>query len=189
MPCMVRRTVEDSACSINRSRGKPLTARTVFIGLAGLVLAISSLPLAEAQANDNLIVPRERIGVAALDKTPAELIAMLGKPTSILPGTVFTYNWSGLSATIVKDGLYATQICTTSPIYATTEGVRPGSTNVEVAALLGPPRYSRTFHAWWRLFYTDLYWPGLTVSIHVKGFETDNQVWRICVTHSAAIPE
>jgi hypothetical protein len=156
--------------------------------LGGLLFAASSFPFAKVQVNDHLIVPRERIGAAALDMTPAELIGMLGQPTSIWPGNPYTYNWAGISATIVKDSSYAVQICTTGPAYATAEGVHPGSTNVEVAALMGRPRYSRLFEAWWRLAYTNLYWPGLTVSIHVKGFETNNQVWRVCVNHSAAIP-
>jgi hypothetical protein len=157
--------------------------------LGGLLFAASSVPFAEVQANDHLIVPHKRIGVAALGMTPAELIKMLGQPASIWPGKAYTYNWSEISATIVKDGSYATQICTTSPAYATAEGVHPGSANVEVTALMGLPRYSRLYEAWWRQAYTNLYWPGLTVSIHVKGFDTNNQVWRVCVTHSAAIPE
>jgi hypothetical protein len=159
-------------------------------GFAWLALGAVGPLLAQAQTdNDHLIVPRERIGVVALDATVAELIGKLGKPDSIWPGSVKFYNWDGLSATVTKDGAYATQICTTSPLYATAQGVHPGSSDRSVTDLLGPPRFARVFSAWWTQSYTDLYWPGLTVSIHLKGFAANNQVWKICVNHSAAIPE
>ena len=146
-----------------------------------------SLVQAQAQ-NDHLIVPRERIGGAALGKTTAELIDVLGAPVSVWPGSVYTYNWRDVSATVTKDGWYATQICTSNPAYATGQGVHTGSSSAAVDNLMGQPRYSRIFRGWWRQSYTNLYWPGLLVSIHLKGFDTDNQVWKICVNHSAAIP-
>jgi hypothetical protein len=160
------------------------------VGLAWLALGARGPLLAQAQTdNDHLIVPRQRIGAVALDETAAELIGKLGEPDSVWPGSVKFYNWDGLSATVTKDGSYATQICATSPLYAAAQGVHPGSTDRSVTDLLGPPRYARVFTAWWALSYTDLYWPGLTVSIHLKGFEANNQVWKICVNHSAAIPD
>jgi hypothetical protein len=162
----------------------------IVVGLAWVPLVARGPLLAQAQAqNDYLIVPQERIGPVALGDSAAELIGVLGQAGSIWPGSVNTYNWQGLSATVLKDGSYTTQICTTSSAYATAQGVHPGSTDRSVTDLLGPPRYARVFTAWWRLAYSDLYWPGLTVSIHLKGFEANNQVWRICVNRSAAIPE
>jgi hypothetical protein len=161
----------------------------VRVGLVWALGAIGPLSAAAQTDDDHLIVPRQRIGAVALDESAAELIGKLGAPGSVWPGSVKTYNWDSLSATVTKDGAYATQICTTSPVYATAEGVHPGSTRQSVTDLLGPPRYARVFTAWWTLSYTNLYWPGLTVSIHLKGFEADNQVWKICVNHSAALPE
>jgi len=161
--------------------------------LAGLVspwpIGPGASPAQAQILNDHRIVPRERIGAAALDKTTAELIDALGEPTSVWPGSVYTYNWRDVSATVTKDGWYATQICTSSQAYGTDQGVHPGSSSAAVDALMGQPRYSRLFRGWWRQSYTNLYWPGLMVSIHLKGFDTDNQVWRICVNHSAAIPQ
>jgi len=169
---------------------RALIAAASLAGLAWSGPVGSGVAPAQAQAqNDRRIVARERIGAAALGKTTAELIDALGEPTSVWPGSVYTYNWRDVSATVTKDGWYATQICTSSPAYGTDQGVHPGSSSAAVDALMGQPRYSRLFKGWWRQSYTNLYWPGLMVSIHLKGFDTDNQVWRICVNHSAAIPQ
>jgi hypothetical protein len=178
-------------CPVELSRREG--ARVIATVLAGMVVALLlgfGPALAQAQApNDHRIVPRERIGAAALGETATELIAALGEPSSVWPGPVYTYNWREVSATVIKEGWYATQICTNNPAYTTDQGVRPGSSSAAVEVLLGQPRYSRLFKGWWRQSYTNLYWPGLTVTVHLKGFDTDNQVWKICVNHSAAIPQ
>ena len=173
-----------------------VVAAFVLSGLAWALLTAAGSQLAQAQVqaqaqtpNDYLIVPRHRIGAVPLGASAAELTAALGEPQSIWPGDVHIYNWDGLSATVTKNGAYTTQICTTSPSYGTAQGLHPGSTDQAVTDLMGPPRYARVFTAWWRMSYTDLYWPGLTVSVHLKGFESNNRVWKICVNQSAAIPE
>lgn len=159
-------------------------------GRVGLVLALLAAaalsPAAQAEipvSNDHLIVPWKRIGPVALGMTTGELIRVMGEPVSKWPGVVDVYNWHDVSATVTKDGLWATQICTLNPAYATAEGVHPGSTDDALTALLGRPKYSRMFHGWWRFTYTNLYWPGLMVSVHLRGFATNRAVWKICVNH------
>jgi hypothetical protein len=164
------------------------------VGLA-LVLLVATTLSAHAQAqaptqNDHLIVPWERIGPLALGMTVPELISIMGEPTSTSRGPldrgVDVYTWKNdLSATFTKHGLYVTQICTFSPAYATAEGVHPGSTDLSVTALMGEPQNSRVFSAWWGLSYTNLYWPGLMLSIHLKGFDTNHVVWKVCVNRFA----
>ncbi len=159
-------------------------------GRVGLVLALLAAaalsPAAQAEipvSNDHLIVPWKRIGPVALGMTTGELIRVMGEPVSKWPGVVDVYNWHDVSATVTKDGLWATQICTLNPAYATAEGVHPGSTDDALTALLGRPKYSRMFHGWWRFTYTNLYWPRLMVSVHLRGFATNHAVWKICVNH------
>jgi hypothetical protein len=161
----------------------------VLMALGAATVSLSENAQAQAQ-NDHLIVPQERIGPIALGMTANELIHVMGEPMNTKRGPldrgVDVYNWKNdLSATITKDGLYVTQICTFSPTYATVQGVRTGSTDLSVAALLGQPRNWRVHSAWWGPSYTDLYWPGLMISIHRKGFDTNHMVWKVCVNHFA----
>jgi hypothetical protein len=167
-------------------------SRRVGPVLALLVATLSLREQAQAQAqNDHLIVPWERIGPIALGMTAPELIRIMGEPTSRKHGPldrgVDVYNWKdSLSATVTKDSLYVTQICTLSQAYATAQGVHPGSTDLSVSALLGQPQNSKVHSAWWGPSYTNLYWPGLMISIHLKGFDdTNHLVWEVCVNHFA----
>ncbi len=148
-----------------------------------LLVAAVLLQTAAAEVpaqNDHLIVPWKRIGPVVLGMTTDELIGAMGPPVSKWPGIVDVYNWHDGSATVTKDGLSATQVCTLNSAYAAAEGVHPGSTDDSVTALLGQPKYSRVFRRCWR---TNLYWPGLMVSVHLKGFATNHLVWKICVNH------
>ncbi len=151
-----------------------------FVVAAGLSFGA----LAQAPAhNDHLIVPWKRIGPIEVGMTVADMTEAMGEPVSKWPGRVDTYNWRDVSATIPKDSSWATQICTLDPAYATAEGVHPGSTDDSVEALLGKAKYTRIFRGWWRFTYTNLYWPGLMVSVHLKGFANNHAVWKICVNH------
>jgi len=164
----------------------PLAAQTQTVAAQTQTVAAQTQIQAE---NDYLIVPWQRVGPIALGMTATELVRIMGDPRSTWIRGVDIYNWGDLSATLRKDGSYVTQICTFSPAYATAQGVHPGSTDVSVADLLGEPKYSRVFSAWWRFSYTNLYWPGLMVSVHLKGYDTDHKVWKVCVNHFAAIAE
>jgi hypothetical protein len=165
-----------------------IECKRLFSFLLFIVAATASLcEVAIAQdATDYLIVPWKRLGPIELGMTAAELLRIMGDPTSTKHGPldrgVDVYNWKdGLSATITKDGLYVTQICSFNPNYATAQGVHVGSTDLSVVALLGKPRNSRVHSAWWGPSYTDLYWPGLMLSVHLRGFDINHSVWKVCV--------
>ena len=148
------------------------------------------LPMAQAQTlNDHLIVPSKRIGPMMLGMSATELVQIMGSPSSKLPEGVDLYSWRDMSATVTKSGLWTTQICTSNPTYLTAQGLHVGSTDRSVVASLGNPNYSRLFNAWWGPSYSNLYWPGLMVSAHLKGFEVNHSIWKICVNHFAAIAE
>jgi hypothetical protein len=164
----------------------------------GLVLAFlvgSALAHCEqAQAqNDHRIVPWERIGPIELGMTAADLARTKGDPTQTSRGPtggISVYTWKNdLSVYIKSDGSYVTQICALDPAYATAVGVHPGMPDVSVTALLGQPKSSRVYRGWWRLSYTNLFWPGLMVSIPLTGFEKNNLARTVCVNHNDAIAE
>ncbi len=125
----------------------------------------------------------------SLGMSATELAQMMGRPVSRRPGEVDLYSWRDLTATVTKNGLWATQICTFSSTYMTVQGLHVGSTDLSVVAALGKPNYSRVFSAWWGPSYSNLYWPGLMISVHLKGYDNNHSVWKICVNHFAAIAE
>ncbi|MFZ3225754.1 MAG: hypothetical protein WA230_09605 [Xanthobacteraceae bacterium] len=136
-----------------------------------------------------MIVPWQRIGPMSVGMSAADLVHSMGPPVSRQPGEVVTYKWPDVSATVTEDGLWATQICTFDPADLTVEGVHVGSTDLSVTKLLGKPRYSRVSTAWWGPSFANLYWPGLMISAHLKGFEVNHAVWKICVNQFAALAE
>src|SRR5581483_336450 len=147
----------------------PVGSSSKRIGLVLLAMAAMLPAGAQAQTpNDDLIVPWKRIGPIAVGMSAADLIRALGEPSTITPGTVEVYTWGALTATVTKDKLWTTQVCTFAPRYATAEGIRPGSTESDVIKLLGKPKYARVFNGFWRFSYSDLYWPGMLVSVHLK---------------------
>lgn len=169
----------------------------IIVGFArpgGLIATILAVVLhctfAQAQTqNDHLIVPWQRIGPMSVGMSTADLIHSMGPPTSRQPGEVVTYKWPDVSATVTEDGLWATQICTFNPTDVTVEGLHVGSTDLSVAQLLGKPRYSRLSTAWWGPSFANLYWPGLMISAHLKGYEVNHAVWKICVNQFAGQAE
>ncbi|MGC1252693.1 MAG: hypothetical protein WA889_17765 [Xanthobacteraceae bacterium] len=163
--------------------------RAVRLILTLLAIAVHSSVARAQTLNDHLIVPRERIGPMTLGMSATELAQMMGSPSSRRPGEVDLYSWRDLTATVTKNGLWATQICTFNSAYLTVQGLHVGSTDVSVVAALGKPRYSRVFSAWWGPSYSNLYWPGLMISVHLKGCDNNHSVWKICVNHFAAIAE
>jgi hypothetical protein len=162
-----------------------VVSRPIAVLLA-LLVVLSFCRQARAQ-NDHLIVPWERIGPIALGMSAADLNRILGEPTQTLRGPfVSVYNWkNNLSVFIKTDGSYVTQICALNPSYATAQGVHPGSTDLAVTALLGPPQNARLHTRWSLLSYTDLFWPGLMVSVPLTGFDTNHSVRTVCVNHNA----
>jgi hypothetical protein len=158
--------------------------------IATVLAVVLHCTFAQAQTpNDHLIVPWQRIGPMSVGMSAADLVHSMGPPASRQPGEVVTYKWPDVSATVTEDGLWATQICTFDPADVTVEGVHVGSTDLSVTKLLGKPRYSRVSTAWWGPSFANLYWPGLMISAHLKGFEVNHAVWKICVNQFAALAE
>jgi hypothetical protein len=164
------------------------------VGLFWFLVATVLAFCGQAQAqNDHLIVPWQRIGAIELGMTAADLIRIMGEPTQTSrgpPGGISIYRWKNdLSVYIKMDGSYVTQICALDPAYATADGVHPGATDLSATALLGQPKSSRVYRGWWKLSYTNLFWPGLMVSIPLAGFEKNNWVRMVCVNHNDAISD
>jgi hypothetical protein len=86
-------------------------------------------------------------------------------------------------------GMSATALAQMMGTYMTVQGLHVGSTDLSVVASLGKPKYSRVFSAWWGPSYSNLYWPGMMMSAHLKGYDNNHSVWKICVNHFAAIAE
>ena len=172
---------------------KVIVPSRIALFLTFLIASFLSLCQQAQAQNDHLIVPWERIGPIELGMTAADLIRIKGKPTQTARGPadgISVYSWKDdLSIYIRTDGSYVTQICALDPAYATVNGVHPGSTHLSVIDLLGHPKSSRIYKGWWKLSYTNLSWPGLTVSIPLTGFDTNNSVRTVCVNHSDAFPE
>jgi hypothetical protein len=164
------------------------------VGLFWFLVATVLAFCGQAQAqNDHLIVPWQRIGPIELGMTAADLFRVMGEPTQTSrgpPGGINIYRWKNdLSVYVKMDGSYVTQICALNPIYATAAGVHPGLPDLSVTELMGPPKNARVFRGWWKLSYTDLFWPGLTVRVPLSGFETNNLVRAVCVNRSDAVPQ
>jgi hypothetical protein len=163
-----------------------IICRPVGLVLA-LLFAVTLLLCEQAQAqNDRLIVPWKRVGPVELGMTAADLFRILGDPTQTIreppDRDVTVYEWNNdLSVYVKKDGSYVTQICARSLVYATAEGVHPGSTELSVTALLGEPRNLKVYRGWWKLSYANLYWPGLMISMPLTGFDPNHVVWAVCV--------
>ena len=157
--------------------------------LAVAICASCDLATAQSAQNDHMIVPWRRIGAIELGMSAADLQRIMGEPTQKSRGAfVSVYNWGNdLSVFIKADGSSVTQICALNPIYTTAEGVHPGERDDAAIALLGQPYSSRVYRGWWKLSYTNLYWPGLTLSVPLIGFETNHFVRTVCVNHNSAI--
>ena len=165
------------------------------LGLVLAFLVISALAYREQALaqSDRLIVPWERIGPIELGMTATDLTRIKGDPTQTSRGPtggISVYTWKNdLSVYIKSDGSYVTQICALDPAYATATGVHSGMSDVSVTGLLGQPKSSRVYRGWWRLSYTNLFWPGLMVSIPLTGFDKNNFARAVCVNHNDAIAE
>ena len=135
----------------------------------GLVLAflvgLRSGACEQARRRMTIGSSRGSDGPIELGMTAADLARTKGDPTQTSRGPtggISVYTWKNdLSVYIKSDGSYVTQICALDPAYATAVGVHPGMPDVSVTALLGQPKSSRVYRGWWRLSYTNLFWPGL----------------------------
>jgi hypothetical protein len=113
--------------------------------LAAIALALagcSAAPL-EAPKADNLIVPGQRIGQAALGMSAKALIDSLGAPreSTKLPERTVNEFRDGITVVVRDSDLRVISIGTADAWYTTPEGIRAGSTELEVRAqLAGTPQ-------------------------------------------------
>jgi hypothetical protein len=115
-------------------------AAAVAVGGLGLLFA----PAPAAAQSDTLIVPGERIGPIRLGMLPGDVVRALGQPSKIN-----TYPHGGIEYDYRYDDKYffvtfsavpeteADQIGTSDPRYATREGIRIGSSGVDVVRAYG----------------------------------------------------
>ncbi len=89
--------------------------------------------------NDNLIVPGQRIGKVAVGMPARQLVNAAGSPKdSSRLGKGFVSDFGDGLVAVVNDGdLKVVTIGTSDPWYATPEGIRAGSSELEVVARLG----------------------------------------------------
>jgi hypothetical protein len=123
-------------------------ARGALLGMALLVLAScasssSSLTLSAQDhdalmaINDTLIVPGKRIGPAFLGMTELELYKKLGDPTQTMNNGPYTlYYFPTVDVVIQKATRKITQVTASKPEYHTTEGIKVGSSLLEMKAKL-----------------------------------------------------
>src|SRR5947207_13500595 len=119
---------------------KKIAIAAACVALAGC----ASQPI-EAPRADNLIVPGHRIGPAALGMPAKDVLEALGAPreTTKLPGRMVNVFSDGITVVVSDGDLRVISIGTTDAWYTTQEGIRPGSTELEVRAQLsGTPQVS-----------------------------------------------
>lgn len=123
--------------------------RLTVLVLALLVVAASNLPAAgQSTEADRLIVPGEGIGRVRLGMHIQDVTALLGRHRSVqvLPDGSVIYRWydpagesKGLRVTATRTGEVFYVAARNDPAYVTREGLRVGSTEVEVRGVFGEP--------------------------------------------------
>ena len=121
--------------------------KTTICGAAGLAVALiagcGSNPPGDAPPqgrNDNLIVPGQRIGKVAVGMPAKDLVHAAGRPkdsTRTAKGSMISDFGDGLVAVVSDAELRVVTVGTSDPWYTTVEGIRAGSSELEVQALLG----------------------------------------------------
>lgn len=97
---------------------------------------------------DNLIVPRVRIGEAALGMSEANLLQWLGTPSNTLRSSS-SYVWYEYSSKGLGIGFTAgraTTVRTTTSSHRTADGISVGTPELRVRATWGQPTMSADYH-------------------------------------------
>lgn len=120
---------------------KPLLSSFLFfflLILSGCVHSSYSPPT--TPIFDKLIVPGERIGPIALGMPQADVLKILGTPPHTNVGEwASMYYYADLAVWIKNDSNHVIMIQTSSPEYATADGIRVGMSEPEVKAKRGNP--------------------------------------------------
>lgn len=96
---------------------------------------------------DELIVLGRRVGPVSLGMHVRDLYGAMGSPDQVLKysdGTTgYSWNRAGIFTAVWDRTQQVFRITVESPTYATAEGIRVGTTELEVQAKLGPPIWAR----------------------------------------------
>ncbi len=101
-----------------------------------------------AAIHDNLIVPRVRIGEAALGMSEANLLEWLGTPSQTIRGggSDVWYEYSSKGLGIGFTAGRARTVQTTTSSHRTADGISVGTPELKVRATWGQPTMSADFH-------------------------------------------
>jgi hypothetical protein len=109
----------------------------------GLVVALTAFVAVDtnAQSDDRLIVPGQRIGNVSLGMSLAQLYAARGAPkkTLTIPSGDTQYVWDDVLVWVNAGAQTVSSAAALSPVYKTAEGIGVGSSDLEVRAKLGAP--------------------------------------------------
>src|SRR5688572_14405654 len=113
-----------------------------LFGCAGTTVTVPEPP--KQAMNDTLIVPKSRIGPAALGMTEANLFEWLGNPDQVIRGDGgrMTYRYDGRGLYLVFERGRAVSVQARSSRYRTADGISVGTPELKVRAAWGQPTQS-----------------------------------------------
>lgn len=137
--------------------------------LAAIILqqidALDAQSRASAGASDHLIVPGERIGPIFIGMTETQLYQRLGDPSETVrgnDGTWIEYDYNNLGLSIYADPathkVYTIGTQGDNSPYSTREGIRVGSSELQVQILPWKLLWKRVAHGRWKFQY-----PGIQI--------------------------
>jgi hypothetical protein len=112
----------------------------LFIVVLGLLTSIA----VAAAPDDGLIVLGKRIGPVFIGMNPAELLQALGAPDSAHgSGDSTQYRYQGKGLVIWARNGRVSEVYTSDPRYRAAAGIHVGSSELELVASIGQPKWKR----------------------------------------------
>jgi len=114
-----------------------------------MVLLLAFVPRAahsQTRDSDNVVVLGQRIGPALVGMQPKALLQALGSPDksmSLEHATVYVYTNFDLTVWVNDRKNRVTEVSTSSARYRTADGIRVGSSELELVATLGRPKWKK----------------------------------------------
>jgi hypothetical protein len=112
-------------------------AVSLMAGAAPAALLVAATPAVDLRAADEVVRPGDGIGNLKLGMTRAQVHEAVGLPPTSIDGAM--HEWETRKLAVYFDGGKALFIFTTNPNLGTPEGVRVGSTDVDLIKAYGPP--------------------------------------------------
>jgi hypothetical protein len=122
------------------------TARYAFFGLALSLFAVLAgfSNVFAASPDDHLIVPGQRIGPVVIGMGPSELLQALGAPDQSNTNKFATqYVYPSRGFCIWSRNNRVDMISISDSSYHTPNGIHPGSSELELQAAMGAPKWKR----------------------------------------------